>query len=368
MNSKKTRGWNSYLDWAALRAGAYGATPPELWEPVFVRSKDAQISTADFFATVDTEADYSYDPFEQTYNDEYRVAGTPIEAFLLRRHKKTRSNNAFEASITILHVGALSPRSDIVRPAIPPPTQDTPVPTAIGIIDDGIAYLHPRFRNGLGETRFAAAMLQTLPALTNGGLELNEADINADLAQLNNASEDEIYNARCTDLYDPLTRHSMRQSATHGTFMLDLAAGADPLASDDAAMRAVPLLMVQLPPEAFDDTSGVRMQTHILQGLRWMIHRRFATNLSDELVLNISLGITAGAKNGKSFLSQLIKREIERVAQHYGGRKTLEIVFAYGNAYDEGLIAVHPWLLRRRAPFRLHCNPMITQLALLNCA
>ena len=154
-------------------------------------------------------------------------------------------------------------------------------------------------------------MLQTLPALTNGALELNEADINANLAQLNNASEDEIYNARCTDLYDPLTRHSMRQSATHGTFMLDLAAGADPLASDDAAMRAVPLLMVQLPPEAFDDISGARMQTHILQGLRWMIHRTFATNLSDELVLNISLGLkklakfdTEGLTDAKSYSEQ----------------------------------------------------------------
>jgi len=131
----------------------------------------------------------------------------------------------------------------------------------------------------------------------------------------------------------------MRQTATHGTLMLDLAAGADPLASEDAAMRDVPLLMVQLPPEAFEDTSGVRMQTHILQGLRWMIHRAFASGLSDELVVNISLGITAGAKNGKSFLSQQIKREIERVAKHYNGSKTLELVFAYGNAYDDGLIA-----------------------------
>ena len=115
MNSKKTRGWNSYLDWAALRAGAYNASAPELWEPVFVRCNDAQISTTDFFATVDARSDYAYDPFEQAYNDEYRVNGAPVEAFLLRKHKKTRPSNAFETSIEVLHVGALSTRSDTVR-------------------------------------------------------------------------------------------------------------------------------------------------------------------------------------------------------------------------------------------------------------
>ena len=339
MNSKKTRGWNSYLDWAALRAGAYNASAPELWEPVFVRSNDAQISTTDFFVTVDARSDYAYDPFEQAYNDEYRVNGAPVEAFLLRKHKKTRPSNAFETSIEVLHVGALSPRSDVVRPPMSPSSHSNPVPAAIGIIDDGIAYLHPRFQKGLGQTRFAGAFLQTLLALTNSGLELSGADINGDLARLASSSEDEIYRTRNAGLYDPLTRHGMRQTATHGTLMLDLAAGADPLASEDAAMRDVPLLMVQLPPEAFEDTSGVRMQTHILQGLRWMIHRAFASGLSDELVVNISLGITASAKNGKSFLSQQIKREIERVASHYNGSKTLELVFAYGNAYDDGLIA-----------------------------
>lgn len=344
--SKKTRGWNGYLDWAAQQADAYETTPPELWEPVFVRSADSGISTVDFFASVDAQSDYIYDPFEMDYNTSFRSAGQPIEASLLRKHKTTRPDSTFERSLDVLHIGALGPRRDSTHSQPNFSALTTSVPAAIGIIDDGIGYLHPNFWTSAGQTRFAGCLLQTLPSHNSAnpvhacsGLALSASDINADIAKLTQASEDEVYRARNSSLYDPLTRHGMRQASTHGTLVLDLAAGVDPLAADENAMRDVPILAVQLPPQAFEDTSGVRMQTHIIQGLRWMIYRAFNYNLTDELVVNISLGVVAGPKNGGSFLEQQMKREIERIDTQFNGAKTLELVFAYGNAFEDGLVA-----------------------------
>ncbi|MGB7317539.1 MAG: hypothetical protein WBC85_06180 [Planktotalea sp.] len=342
--SKKTRGWNGYLDWAAQKAKAYDAAPPELWEPVFVRSADSTIATQDFFASVDAQNDYAYDPFEQSYNSHFRQSGEPVEAILLRKHTKNRPSNAFEQTLEVLHVGALSPRRETTfsQPGFAQPS--TSAPAAIGIIDDGIGYLHPNFWNQQGKTRFAGCWLQTEPTFDSaghacGGLALSPNDINADIARLSGASEDELYRERNDALHAPLTHHGMRNSATHGTFMLDLAAGVDPLAPDAQSMRDVPILAVQLPPSAFEDTSGVRMQTHVIQGLRWMIYHAFAQGLTDELVVNISLGVVAGPKNGGSFLEQQMSREIRRIDAHSHGTKTLELVFAYGNAYDDGLVA-----------------------------
>ncbi|MEP5153948.1 hypothetical protein [Planktotalea sp.] len=342
--SFKTKGWNGYLDWEAQSAGAYDTNAPELWEPVFVRSVDALISTQDFFASVNAQADYAFDPFEEDYNARFRETGKPVEAILLRKHVGTRPSTGFEATIQVLHVGALSPKRDTTRTA---PTFDihaNSVPAAIGIIDSGIGYLHPNFWDANQDTRFAGILRQSLPAHDtadeiSSGEALTPAEINADIARLASASEDEIYSERNAELHGPLTRHEMRQLVTHGTAMLDLAAGMDPTGNDLKGMRNIPILAVSLPPEAFEDTSGVRMQIHVIQGLRWMIYRAFAENLCDELVVNISLGVVAGPKNGGSFLEQQMKREIERVTAHFNGVKTLELVFAFGNAHEDRLVA-----------------------------
>jgi hypothetical protein len=99
-------------------------------------------------------------------------------------------------------------------------------------------------------------------------------------------------------------------------------------------MHDVPVYAVQLPPEAFDDTSGVRLETYLVQGLRWMIAAARKHRLR-RLVVNISLGASAGPKDGTSFVEAQIKREVAKAKE-----LTVTPVIAYGNDFRESLSAV----------------------------
>ncbi|MCV6597490.1 MAG: hypothetical protein OIF40_10465 [Mangrovicoccus sp.] len=355
MRPKKTKGWNGYLDWAAELTGAHmalgkaakGASPKvsdaPLWEPIFVRSKGRAISTEAFFDAAAATKGIRFDPFERDYNLWARAPGQPVEAFLYRRYRR-KKKTPFEKSFKVLAAGALvTAAGQPVAAATPLARAEAPdhgpAPIAAAVIDDGIGFLNGRFRAAPQQTRFVAFWVQALARRQGAsqmqiGQVLEQEQIQEMLCQTRIESEEESYSHLAGQIYGPGTRHSLRHVNSHGTPIMDLTAGADLSDPEQADMRDVPLLGVQLPPQSFDDTSGTRLQTHFLQALRWLLYTTFAHDkLAERLVINASLGIVAGPKNGRSFLEQQIARELDRLPG------AVDLLMPFGSAYEDNLIA-----------------------------
>ena len=222
---------------------------------------------------------------------------------------------------------------------------DKPV---VAIIDDGIGFLNERFStideaSGHLKTRFAGLWVQAGekadPSSASRilvGRELTSGDVDTLLSQGERLDEYAEYARLNRALLDAEAHRSTEFLFSHGTHVLDVAAGADPFftASDeDIRVRNWPLLGVQLPPEAVEDTSGTRFETHVVMGVRWILARL------DELysnrppvIINVSLGILAGPKNGTKFLEYQIARELARYPD-------AQVVYAFGNNYRSRQVA-----------------------------
>jgi subtilisin family serine protease len=203
--------------------------------------------------------------------------------------------------------------------------------SAIGIIDDGIAFAHERFRSGPNRSRIYAIWLQEVERERDEdrgvvfGKRLHHNEINALLENCN--SEDEIYRqVGVTDFgrnrYNPLAAR-----ATHGTHVLDLAAGYPPSIHAEGG----PILAVQLPSVATIDTSGVTMGSYVLQAVRMIMD--WADRLDGgepvPLVINFSYGLLAGPKNGTQHLEKALAHLIE-----FRNRTTKTVlVLPAGNSY-----------------------------------
>ncbi len=195
----------------------------------------------------------------------------------------------------------------------------------IGIIDDGIGFLNGRFMRG-DTSRFAGFWMM------GDGPNAGAVPIANVAAQLDRRSEAEIYKELARDAFRPGTRHRLLSSESHGTHMLDLAAGAQP---DDLAdpMRDIELLGVQLPPQTYDDTSGRKLMRDLWPALRWLVLSAYF-NGAERLLVNMSLGITAGPKDGTSTEEVIIQSAIAFGA--FLGVK-IEVFLPYGNSYQDQL-------------------------------
>jgi hypothetical protein len=184
-------------------------------------------------------------------------------------------------------------------------------PVAIGIIDDGIAFAHERFRAS-DTSRIAAIWLQDVERRDPGpdagvafGRRLTGEDIDKLLAE--NGTDVDVYRKiGLTDFgrnqYNPLT-----QRATHGTHVLDLAAGYDP--QDNVFDR--PILAVQLPSVATLDTSGATMGSYVVQAARQIMLWAEALGTGIPLVINFSYGLSAGPKDGTHDLERVLRDLVE---------------------------------------------------------
>ena len=176
---------------------------------------------------------------------------------------------------------------------------------AVGVIDDGIAFAHERFRKADGRsTRFGAIWLQEIaPGKTNRwstsqpktglafGTHLTAADIERLIADTD-GDEREIY--RRTGQLD-FTSHenvTLGYRTTHGTHVCDLAAGCD--GGDETN---TPLIFaVQIPSAMTAESSGVSMATYVLQAFRQLLVWADAKSPQLPLVINFSFGNFAGRR------------------------------------------------------------------------
>ena len=259
------------------------------------------------------------------------------------------------ACCDVLHVGVpvlMSRASLIGRPAVrdtalplpqPQRAAERRPPTIIAAIDDGIAFLNARFRTDPTHTRIAAVWLQAPEVLDLSGVicgrTLDADEINTLLA--GGEAEADIYRAINRSLRPITEQQSTHHLVSHGTHVLDIAAGAAPECNADAVMRALPILAVQLPSAALRDTSGRRLEGYVVQGLRWLMSqtlRRANGGPVAPLVVNLSVGSLAGPGNASAFLADWFQYEVQRYARLAPMAK-LRIVAAYGNARRARLVA-----------------------------
>ncbi|MFN4157884.1 MAG: hypothetical protein ACK4GO_05715 [Gemmobacter sp.] len=139
-----------------------------------------------------------------------------------------------------------------------------------------------------------------------------------------------------TDIADQTFYRPFGFQATHGTHVLDLAAGWP----CESAPPDRPIVAVQLPQLATFETWGARLDLFILSGvlriLRWADRwPRFPGAPPDEVVrapvvINISYGTQAGPKDGRGFLEAEIARLVG--LRNAAGIPTA-VVLPSGNAY-----------------------------------
>ena len=228
-------------------------------------------------------------------------------------------------------------RADTLNPAASAPGEDDgaflhpeaaprPGPACVvGVIDDAIPLalerLAVRGSDGALRSRIASAWMMGAPAgpgEVRFGREWRGPAIDALLngRRVPGAGIDEEAVYRGAGLWraarGPL--HAGGRRAAHGAAVADLAAGADP---DDRAARQRPIVAACLPPEVTRDTSGTFAAWFVLLGTLHVLDRarRLAAALGRPplpVVVNLSYGVTAGAKDGSGLVEGFQRLVAER--------------------------------------------------------
>lgn len=211
----------------------------------------------------------------------------------------------------------------------------SPPPVTVGVVDHAIGFLNCRFRTGprAERTRFYGHWVQALERrVTGGGIAsgrvLDAAAISAMLTNCRDAADEAAHYARLAEeLHRPQARAGTGLGFSHGTHVADLAAGAEPGAGDPVEDWA--LLGVSLPPEAIEDTSGHAMAAYLVQGVRWIFRTAEEMGGAGPVIVNLSLGVLAGAKDGSHVVARAVERERAAFAAATG--RAAHVVLAFGN-------------------------------------
>lgn len=215
----------------------------------------------------------------------------------------------------------------------------------VGIIDDGIAFAHERFRKRDGTTRVEYFWHQDgvydAPVSSfEYGRELRKQDLDrtksithllTDSTHTAVVDEDELYvRAGLIDHGRPGHKTAAWRAA-HGTHVMDLACGFDPRENRDDR----PIVCVQLPAMTTADTSGGSLAPYAFDAMTYILERAdqiAGTPGALPVVINFSYGLIAGPHDGTSDLEQAIDRFVtDRIDAN--GKRWLEVVLPSGNSH-----------------------------------
>jgi hypothetical protein len=218
-------------------------------------------------------------------------------------------------------------------------TSRSRLPTIVGVIDEGLAFAHERFREsvrGQPATRVEYFWNQNEDSkhgsIVRGlgyGAELSRREISRMFAEAthgNQIDEDAVYRAAC--------HRTVARRTLHGTHVMDLACGEAPGKVNAASPR---IIGVELPTQTVRDTSGLSLAVHALDGIRFILDRaaRFSRAIRGHgnqalcpVVVNLSFGNIAGPHDGSSILEAGID---ELIGLGTAGACPLQIVVPAGN-------------------------------------
>jgi hypothetical protein len=337
-----------YLAWGMATQFAYlGGTPrPKI--PVIIELNDK--ITAKGFADAVAGADWITVP-DLYRNPPAKLEATTFCTALVSRNvledacaeEKQSNARAFWKHVKRFEI-ALPVMATPAPPAFPQPTDarllerkprrtggDNKVRArqVVGILDDGLAFAHARFRRADGiSTRIEYFWDQNAPeggGFDGGyGRELDRHDIDGLIERSTHGGcvdEDEVY--RRAGYIEVRRRHA------HGTHVLDLATGEEARKAD--AAPAIVVVQFQVPGRNLDDTSGLWLSAHALDGLRYIVDRADrvlggAKQDANRIVVNLSYGFIAGPHDGTSIVESAMDQLLEL-------RSDVSVVIAAGNSY-----------------------------------
>lgn len=211
----------------------------------------------------------------------------------------------------------------------------------VGVIDDGIAFAHERFRTAIDATRVECVWLQdgdtdASTPQTGYGREIRKRidgsrpgidRLLRNSIRAGAVDEDEVY--RHTGLVD--FRHPGHKSAAwriaHGTHVMDLASGY-PMS---AARNDRPIVCVQLPVATTANASGAGLDPYLLDAMRYILRRADDIAIDRNsgrlpVVINFSYGTIAGPHDGTTI------REIG-IDNLIAARQRTSVVLPSGNSH-----------------------------------
>ena len=220
----------------------------------------------------------------------------------------------------------------------------------VAIVDDAVGIANRRFRKSEKETRIAhfldlgppcAGRCDPQPDYELLARSWKGAQIDA---LLDRYPEDDERVYRGLGLIGRRHgRQPLRAAASHGTHMLDTAAGyayATTRKAEQAALASRPIIAVQLPPQVPEDRSDAWLPQSLKRALDWILLK--ADELSAEitvgtgearrlpLIVNCSFGSMAGPKDGQSDLERRLTQFVETYRAG-GPEKLCTVVLSAGN-------------------------------------
>ena len=181
----------------------------------------------------------------------------------------------------------------------------------VGVIDDGIAFAHRRFRTRNNDSRFKGFWNQEpLPGSTilpgiGAGWKLTQDQITALIKTHTSLPCGLVDEDR---LYRSAGHNNVARGIAHGTHVADDACGMEPA----DVMPDSPLLVgVQLPSRVTRDTSGALLKTFVVDALHYIADctdgsGSLGVPATTPLVINLSYGPTSGPHDGSSGLEAAI--------------------------------------------------------------
>jgi hypothetical protein len=252
--------------------------------------------------------------------------------------------------------------------AASPDAPDQPHAVFMGVMDDGLAFAHERFRSvaDIPLTRIEYFWNQddaaAAPLGVHYGRELARDEINDLLEQcVSNGLVDEDAVYRLNGYV------GARKRWAHGTEVMDLACGVRPNKIEAAALileeertgtvQPPRILCVQFKTagRTIRDTSGLWFAVHALDAIRYLLRRAddLANGAGYSVVLNLSYGYMAGPHDGSSIIESAMDELI-------GLHRDLSIVVPAGNS---NLLRCHAVL-----PVESGTSSPITWRVLPDCA
>lgn len=160
----------------------------------------------------------------------------------------------------------------------------------IGVVDSGIDYTHPDFRNEDGSTRIVALWDQTLEGSPPDGF--------AEGSEFEKETINQALESNATFRMVP-----SRDYNGHGTAVAGIAAG-NGRASGGMNMGTAPLADLLIVKVGRKGSDSFARTTEIMRGVRYCISK--ARRLGQPLVLNLSFGMNDGAHNGSSLFEEYL--------------------------------------------------------------
>lgn len=247
------------------------------------------------------------------------------------------------------HVLGSGSGSGFVRP----PDGDPPK-AIVGVIDHAINVFHERFRIGETSSRVAFAWdqggtRQPLAGRVRFGRDWEGTDISGLLAKHGGNDAAALRDVGLADFVRP-NDHPLGFLQSHGTGVLDVAAGADP---HGEGATAPPILAVMLPSVVARESSGVLLPFFLIEAFEYLLARAREINTawglsgaqSIPLYVNASFGVSGGPRGEDHPIDRGIRGLLAAHDALQGG--PVGVIFPAGNrnlaeghARDEGRLEV----------------------------